>query len=277
MAGNALPLVLLAGAALLLMKKKGDGGSTGELPADQGAGAGGGDDSGDENGAGNGNGNGEVTDEPSEEEAAYRVDWTFDPTASMPWIETVEDYQAWAAKLDATDEERVWTGALEFRDMDEHHAEIGLFIEEEMGAYGQTYGRTVDRTELDPEAKAAMHGADGMALIEKGIDETFENTPGLDFLLVFLNDSLPFKMPILFVFDSSQSQGAAMSKVADFKTKWGSMGVQVASQVGYIGMSSPSLKEVVRAFLEANLPKKSQIGGLTPTLETSTGFDPVEP
>ena len=280
MAGNALPLVLLAGAALFMMKKKGDGASAGGIPEDQGKsattgngnGAGNGNGNGNGNGAGNGNGNGNGNGEidPATEEEAFRVDWTFDPTANMPWVETLEDYQAWNAKLDA-DEENVWTGALEFRDMDEHHADLGAFIENEMGQYGQTIGRTIDRPELDPAAKEAMEASDN-AIVEKGIVKLFED-PGLDFLLVFVNDALPpkMKMSILFVFDSDQSQGASMSKVADFKAKWATVGVQVATQVGYIGMQYPSsLKSTIKAFLNANLPKKVAIGGLPPSIDASS-------
>jgi len=253
MAGNALPLVLLAGAAFFLTRKKG-GSKTSDtvIPEGQGQGA---TPKPDET-------QDESPDEPAEGGA-------FDATAQMPWIETIEDYQAWTQALEAGEENRLWTGALEFRDMNDQHAEVGIFIEEQLNAYGRTYGRTVDRSELDPEVKEAMLASE-LAMVEKAIDEVFETFTGLDFLLVFLNDSLPVSLAIMLVFDSAASQGASMTKMAEFDQKWNDLGVDVLIKAGFMGMTGPELPDAIAAFLESFLPKNYVTPGLTPGLVTES-------
>lgn len=207
----------------------------------------------------------EPEDEPAPDEPAPKG---FDPEANMPWVDTVGDYQAWTQKLEDTAALRDWAGSLEFRDMQDHHAELGIFVEEQMNIYGKTLGRTVDRAELDPEALQAMFDSD-IGALEKAAAQVFDDVPGLDFMIYFMNDSMPLKLAALFVFDNYESQAASMSKVANFKSAWQAVGIQVETQVGYIGQTAPTLQEKIKAFLNSTLPVKVEVGSLGPTIQGS--------
>jgi hypothetical protein len=123
MAGNALPILLAAGAALFLMKKKGDEKDSGTpLPSLD---------------------DGET--KPVEEEEIV-----FDVTADMPRIESLEDQQKWANIF--ADKAPEWVGTIEYLNADEHLEELGFFVEESLDHHAMVYGRTIDRAELSEDA-----------------------------------------------------------------------------------------------------------------------------
>jgi len=255
MAGNALPLVLLAGAAFLLTRKKGEkkGFTADDLPADQGQGA--------------------SDDEPSSTipgTKTYAPDEDnpnigFDATANMPFVETIDDYQAWKSKLEQADP--MWIGSSEFIDMDEELAEVGKFIEQNMSVFGNYVGRTVDRSELDPVAADAMM-ADN-PIIEEGLANLFAGNPGLEGIIFFTKPDGQTKLAAYLIFSDATAQQTAVTNIAALKQFYTGAGVDTVILSGYRGMQGPSLFEAIKAFLNANLPKGASIGGLTETMQGS--------
>jgi hypothetical protein len=259
MAGNALPLVLLAGAAFLLTRKKGDEGKSSDLPSDQGSSA----------------KPDEGTGIPAQSDpgaAGDNPNIEFDPSAHMPWVETIEDYQQWGSAKDA--KAPLWIGSMEFLDMNEELADVGKFVEAHMPAFGNVYGRTVDRSELDPVASEAM------ASDEMGVDQTitamFAENPGLEMILIFIKPSEPQKMALFLLFADAFKAQESVTRIGQFKQAAAAQGIETTVQSAYFGMNAPSVEESVKAFLHSTLPKSTGLiqGALIPIEPVETQLNP---
>lgn len=258
MAGNLLPLVALAGAAFFLTKK----GDAKVAPSDNEC------DPFDPSTWGEGNvcieQNGRWVKAKeagigSTGIAGFEAT-TFDKTLQMPMIVTSEDHTTWGNMIKGKDP--TWVGSIEFLDMDVYLEKMGQFIEEEMDAYEDVYGRTVDRQELDPVAAAAMKEEN--AMVENGIVDLFSGNQGLEMLLLFIKPEGSKKMSVYFLFDTKANQDAALGNIGNFKTALEGLGIQSYLRYGYRDMSSPSVKESISAYLAAMLPKKTVEVGFTP-------------
>jgi hypothetical protein len=191
-----------------------------------------------------------------EDEGAF-----FDKTLQMPMITTSEDHEKWGAVIQ--DKNPIWVGSIEFFDMDAYLEETAQFIETEMDLYENVYGRTIDRSELDPVAAAAM--VEENAMVENGIAQLFAGNTGLEMLFLFIKPEGSQSMSVYFLFDTEANQNAALGNIDAFKVALEGMGVQSYLRYGNRDMSSPSVKESISAYLAAMLPKKSVEMGFVPT------------
>ena len=256
MAGNLIPLVALTGAAFFLTRK----GDSKEAPKDNEC------DPLDPSTWGEGNmcveQNGRwVKAEEGGLTTGFVEETGIDQTLQMPMITTSDDHTAWGNIIKGKDP--TWIGTIEFLNMDTYLEKMGHFIEEEMDIYEDVYGRTVDRSELDPVAAEAM--IEENEVVESTLADLFAANVGLEMLLLFIKPEGSKSMGVYFLFDTQANQDAAVGNIANFKTALEGLGIQSYLRYGYRDMQSPSAKDSVRAYLAAMLPKKPLQSGFLPS------------
>jgi hypothetical protein len=240
MAGNALPMILLGAAALLMFSKRGEAGEAPEEKPDETP------------------GEGEPEPEPDPGPEGEDPDVAFDPASLTPRIEEVGEFQAWMDQINSRDPR--WLGSIEFADMDPELETLAAFIETELGGYGDVYGRVVDRDNLEPEAAAAMAAENPQA--ETLVTQAFAENPGLESIIMFLQTEGQPRANAYFLFDSDVSQQTALPKIQALGAALSAAGVDSTMRYGYAGMTNPEVESGIKAFLAETLPKKFALQGV---------------